>query len=60
MARILARQPGLAPRLPQLIAASYARSRQVAAEQTKLAAAEFPRLCPYELGQIADPNFLPE
>lgn len=56
---ILARHPGLARQLPQLIETSFDQAKEIAAEETGLAFADFPRRCPYGVREIVDLDFFP-
>lgn len=55
----LTEMPSLRRELKQRIASEYGRARRTAAIETELELATFPDVCPYELEQLLDPDFLP-
>jgi len=57
---ILARNPGLKPRLPELVDALYDRARADAGLETNLPLARFPETPPFTAGEIINSDFLPE
>src|SRR5215470_6227666 len=54
---VLARNPGLAPRIPEAIAHSYRKARAEAANDVGLDENSFPPKCPYEWGEIVAREF---
>jgi Domain of unknown function DUF29 len=52
--------PSLRPYLTEIMAATYGDARASAADETGLALTQFPNDCEYTIGQILDPEFLPE
>jgi hypothetical protein len=51
--------PGLAPRLGEFFERSYPRAVRWASRDTGLAAAVFPKDCPWTWEQVIDPEFFP-
>src|SRR5215475_7719133 len=54
---VLARNPGLAPRIPEAIAYCYRKARAEAANDVGLDENSFPPKCPYEWGEIVAREF---
>jgi hypothetical protein len=52
--------PSLAHELPDLWAWAYPRARRDAAQETGLALATFPEVCPWPVEQVLDADFWPE
>ena len=50
----------LRPQLPESVKRQYPRARRSAANQTGLAGATFPAICPFRLEEILDAEFFPE
>jgi len=57
VADVLARNPGLAPRIPEAIAHSYRRARAEAANDVGLDENSFPAKCPYDWNEITARDF---
>ena len=57
VADVLARNPGLAPRVPEAIAHCYRRARTEAANDVGLDESSFPAKCPYEWDEIVAREF---
>lgn len=51
--------PSLVPECAELRSKAFESARLQAARETKLALATFPQTCPYTIGQVLDPDFLP-
>jgi uncharacterized protein DUF29 len=57
VADVLARNPGLAPRIPEAIAHCYRRARAEAANDVGLDENSFPAKCPYDWNEITAREF---
>lgn len=57
VADVLARNPGLAPRIPEAIAHCYRKARAEAADDVGLDENSFPAKCPYEWDEIVAREF---
>jgi uncharacterized protein DUF29 len=57
VADVLARNPGLAPRIPEAIAHCYRKARAEAANDVGLDENSFPAKCPYEWNEIVAREF---
>jgi Domain of unknown function DUF29 len=57
VAEVLARNPGLAPRIPEAIARCYRKARAEAANDVGLDENSFPAKCPYEWDEIVAREF---
>jgi uncharacterized protein DUF29 len=57
VADVLARNPGLAPRIPEAIAHCYRKARAEAANDVGLDENSFPAKCPYEWNEIVARDF---
>jgi Domain of unknown function DUF29 len=57
VADVLARNPGLAPRIPEAIAHCYRKARAEAANDVGLDENSFPGKCPYEWSEIVAREF---
>ncbi|HXG19696.1 MAG TPA: DUF29 domain-containing protein [Methylomirabilota bacterium] len=60
IADLLDDSPSLRPYLSEFVERQYPRARRSAANQTGLAATNFPPVCPFTLAQILDYEFFPE
>ena len=58
--RVLADNPGLASRMPELFASAYERARLLAAAETGLDDSTFPDRPPFTLQQAMSPDFWPD
>lgn len=56
----MADNPSLKAKLPETIAAAYARAQLSAARETNLPEATFPPECPWSFEQIMDADFWPD
>ena len=57
VADVLARNPGLAPRIPEAIAHCYRKARAEAANDVGLDENSFPAKCPYEWNEVVAREF---
>lgn len=57
---ILEENPGLKPRLPELLGKAYPKGVNGAVAETNLPVATFPQHCPWELQQVLAAKFLPD
>jgi hypothetical protein len=57
VAEVLARNPGLAPRIPEAIAHCYRKARAEAANDVGLDENSFPAKCPYEWNEVVAREF---
>jgi hypothetical protein len=58
--KLLADSPSLRPRLPALVASAYADAVLDAVRETPYSRTDFPKECPYTVGQILDEEFYPD
>ena len=58
--RVLADNPGLRARLPELLASAYDRARILASDETGLDETDFPERAPFSLEQVMNSDFWPE
>jgi hypothetical protein len=52
--------PSLAGYPAEVVAEEYADARLTAADETRLALASFPTVCPFTIAEILDPDFWPD
>ncbi|MGF1473338.1 MAG: DUF29 domain-containing protein [Rubrobacteraceae bacterium] len=55
----LRRNPSLRPLLSDVIEEEYAQAALIAGDKTGLSEAAFPATCPFDAGQVLDPDYLP-
>jgi len=52
--------PSLRPLLPGILTRYYPKARRLAADETHLALATFPEVCPWSIDRLLDYDFFPE
>ena len=57
---LLGENPGLKPKMPEILTAAYKTARTMAADETGLSVGAFSVFCPFTLEQVLDEDFLPD